>query len=510
MMTIDRIIYNRNRYVTKRCPTKLALFVRESADVSAPLRSPMRILSGDSTTKFLLAAALFLAPSPVKSGSSESDLEIRQSTGTAYDTLCSDVMCIECSVDGGTARYILRTLGKQKLGWMAIGFGRNMGDSPMVVAWPSRGADGEYNSVALSQRKAPFEVMPTPDPHPPFTAKLSITDTYVTVENPQIAFTRDAPPDGMQNIIWAFSHTPPGSDDPDAPISIHHKIGRGMLNLTRIPDIPAGPPPPLPPPPPPVHIDHPHPPPKEDHHDDEKAQDEGESHDDENAEDEGESHDDDAVSGGSTAGFVHGALCTVGFLLVLPSGAIVARYARATGSPRASLLHRLLQFGVAGASIAGGTLAYLFMENHGSSMAHKVGGIGLVLLYVVQCAIGSWVHRIPGESRTGAHGALLAGLGGAIVLLAFFETWLGLVSAGRSTLVWSALLLVSLFVFEKDRVLIDRPRSNRLERPCLVRCRRDDGAAAVWICEGGREGRVRGAGHASSLERRTRGRRGRR
>ncbi|KAH9026558.1 hypothetical protein EDB84DRAFT_1501677, partial [Lactarius hengduanensis] len=59
-------------------------------------------------------------------------------------------MCIECSVDGGTARYILRTLGNQKLSWMVIGFGRNMGDSPMVVVWPSRGADGEYNSVALS------------------------------------------------------------------------------------------------------------------------------------------------------------------------------------------------------------------------------------------------------------------------------------------------------------------------------------------------------------------------
>ncbi|KAH9017323.1 hypothetical protein EDB85DRAFT_2294901 [Lactarius pseudohatsudake] len=323
------------------------------------------------------------------------------------------------------------------LGWIAIGFGRNM-----VVVWPSRGADGEYNSVALSQRKAPYEVMPTPDPHlrsPP--SSRSPIPTCVTVENPQIAFTRNAPPDGMQNIIWAFSRTPPGSEDPGVPISIHHKIGRGVLNLTRIPDIPAKPPAPLPPPPP-VHIDHPHPhPEEEDRHDDEKAEDEGESHDDENAEDEGESHDDDAVSGGSTASFVHGALCTVGFLLVLPSGALVARYAQATGSPRAFLLHRLLQFGVAGASIAGGSLAYLFMDNHGSSMAHKVGGVGLVLLYVVQCAFGSWVHRIPAESRTGARSALLAGLGGAIVLLAFFETWLGLISAGRSTLVWSALLL---------------------------------------------------------------------
>ncbi|KAH9026574.1 hypothetical protein EDB84DRAFT_1502029 [Lactarius hengduanensis] len=188
-----------------------------------------------------------------------------------------------------------------------------MSDGPIV--WPLRGADGEYNSLALSQHKAPYEVT---DPHPPFTAELSITGPYVraplchffvtplrpvqvTVENPQIVFTRN-------NIIWAFSRTPPGSADSDAPISIHHKIGHGMLNLTR-------PPVPLPPPPP-VHPGHSHPhshpEDEDDHYHDEKAEDDsdGESHD----------GDDDAVGGGS-ASFVHGALCTVGFLLVLPSGA---------------------------------------------------------------------------------------------------------------------------------------------------------------------------------------------
>ncbi|KAH9024747.1 hypothetical protein EDB85DRAFT_1986380 [Lactarius pseudohatsudake] len=78
------------------------------------------------------------------------------------------------------------------------------------------------------------------------------------------------------------------------------------------------------------------------------------------------------------------------------------------------------------------TLTYLFMHNHSSSMAPKVGGAGLMPLYVVQCAILSWVRRIPEESRTDVHGALLAGLGGVIILLAFFETWLGLIS-GRPT-----------------------------------------------------------------------------
>ncbi|KAH8997051.1 hypothetical protein EDB83DRAFT_2534312 [Lactarius deliciosus] len=128
------------------------------------------------------------------------------------------------------------------------GFGRNMGDSPMVVVWPSRGADGEYNSVALLQRKV-YEVMPMLDPHPPFAAKLSLTDTHVTVENAKIAFT-------WNNSIWAFNRTP-GSADSDAPISTHHKIGHGMLNPTYIPTIPAEPPVPVPPHPP-VHPGHSH------------------------------------------------------------------------------------------------------------------------------------------------------------------------------------------------------------------------------------------------------------
>ncbi|KAH9020870.1 hypothetical protein EDB85DRAFT_508172 [Lactarius pseudohatsudake] len=55
---------------------------------------------------------------------------------------------------------------------------------------------------------------------------------------------------------------------------------------------------------------------------------------------------DDDEGSGSSASFVHGALCIVGFLLVLPSGALMARSANVTRSPRAFLLHRLLQFGV--------------------------------------------------------------------------------------------------------------------------------------------------------------------
>jgi hypothetical protein len=127
-------------------------------------------------------------------------------------------MCIKCSVQGSTARCTLLSihsraffidlvrrrhpahLGRTQAGLdghvrlflytqtlslthshpgYISGFGRNMGDSAMVVVWPSRGPSGNHDSVTLSQRKAPYEVMPTPDPHPPFVAKLSFTETWV-------------------------------------------------------------------------------------------------------------------------------------------------------------------------------------------------------------------------------------------------------------------------------------------------------------------------------------------
>ncbi|KAH9170944.1 hypothetical protein EDB89DRAFT_2184862 [Lactarius sanguifluus] len=162
------------------------------------------------------------------------------------------------------ARYPAPT-GSQKLGWVANSFGRNMGDSFMVVVWPSHGADGEYNSMVLSQRKARTRscrrrirtLRSTPNSRSPIP-----TSPWRTPNSAQL--------DGMQNIIWAFSRTPRDWRTRMLPISIHHQIGRDMLNLTCISTIPAEPPVPLPP----------SSPKEDDHHYDEKAEDEGESHDD--------------------------------------------------------------------------------------------------------------------------------------------------------------------------------------------------------------------------------------
>jgi hypothetical protein len=95
-------------------------------------------------------------------------------------------------------------------------------------------------------------------------------------------------------------------------------MGRGTLNLTRVSPEPAEPsesPQPSPSTPP-LHQPQP------------------------------EESDEEVEKKGGALSFVHGALCTAGFLLVLPSGALVARYAKVTGSARAFQLHGLLQFGL--------------------------------------------------------------------------------------------------------------------------------------------------------------------
>ena len=79
--------------------------------------------------------------------------------------------------------------------------------------------------------------------------------------------------------------------------------------------------------------------------------------------------------------------------------------------------------------------------------SEQAGSANLLLLYLIKCAFGSWVYQIPVWRRTRVHSMLLAGLGATIVLLAFYQTWLGLIAAGRDTIEWLAPLIVSVLTF---------------------------------------------------------------
>jgi len=152
----------------------------------------------------------------------------------------------------------------------------------------------------------------------------------------------------MQDIIWAFSHTPPGSANASTDISVHHKHGRAVLNLTRrtaSASEDAPPPQPVPAPEPSAEAGH------------SESENEHQGSDASSLPSDvasqstgtpvvGESGAAVATQRGSFASFVHAVLCTSAFLLVIPSGALVVRYAKVTGSSAAFDLHRKLQFGV--------------------------------------------------------------------------------------------------------------------------------------------------------------------
>ena len=138
----------------------------------------------------------------------------------------------------------------------------------------------------------------------------------------------------MQHIIWAFSRSPPESADEDSHISIHHRFGINVLNLTRATT-------------PPVSEDEdsaplPSPAPST------VAGNSSSEEEDKVDADVGKTTRPTVGSGGGGgfASFVHAGLCILAFLIVIPSGALVVRYAKATGSSAAFSLHRYLQFGV--------------------------------------------------------------------------------------------------------------------------------------------------------------------
>ena len=105
-------------------------------------------------------------------------------------------------------------------------------------------------------------------------------------------------------------------------------------------------------------------------------------------------------------------------------------------------------------------------------------------LYVVQCAIEGWIHRIPAERCTGAQGLLPAIMGSTIFMLAFFEKWLGTVSADHNELDWSRLL------FMNPSFSTIRKLTECIGRPGSICSWRYDGAEKVWSAGGGHGGSV--------------------
>lgn len=262
-----------------------------------------------------------------------------------------------------------------------------MANTPMVIVWPN--SDG---TVTISQRKAPAEQMPTVDSSPPRTATLDMAASSLSGTNPKISFT--LPADSNSNdLIWAFSNQNPGSSAKDAVLTIHLNSGPTQIDLsktlaadTKDPTNPVS----------------------------TIAQ----------------------TSSGNTTSptapmsfarplleyekyiVAHGVMMVIGFLGLLPLGAIIARYLR-TFSPFWFKLHWIIQW-VLGAfgvpcvpcaelililflppalpiiitGFALGVTAVNKMPGQHLDDTHKKWGVAIFVLYFFQLGLGAFIHFI--------------------------------------------------------------------------------------------------------------------
>ena len=193
----------------------------------------------------------------------------------------------------------------------------------MVIMWTN--SDG---SITLSQRSAPREVMPTVESNPPFTASIDPSLSSVSGANPKFTYTIPLNSTGVQNIIWAYSTHNPESSSASASIVQHVDAGTSKLNLgntlTSASRNPTNP----------VSIGF-------------SVADPGNAgNSSSNSTNTGDSN--DGTSGIPLASYekmwiAHGILATIGFVVLLPFGSLIARYLRVF-TPYWFTAHWIFQF----------------------------------------------------------------------------------------------------------------------------------------------------------------------
>ncbi|KAG8895682.1 hypothetical protein FRC01_012249, partial [Tulasnella sp. 417] len=284
-------------------------------------------------------------------------------------------LCVNAIVDGDTVTYqLVSQLGSEQLGWMAMGFGSRMPDTPIVVTWPN-----DDGSITLSQRQAPAHIMPTVVDNPAQTATLewdnSIYISGITEPNApsgfqlaenstSIAFTLPLPTASLNAVplIWAYSTQRPSSSAVDATLVQHTNMGTFTIDLTQpMNALPtgtavigtstqaAGPTP------------------------------TGTSS------NSGSTSSDIALSASQRKIRTHGILMSIGFLVLLPLGVFIARYSRTIPflKDKWFTAHWFVQFVLSGPIIfAGWALGYQFAGDVHFQDNHTRAGLALLILYL--------------------------------------------------------------------------------------------------------------------------------
>ncbi|KAF7343078.1 CBD9-like protein [Mycena venus] len=171
-----------------------------------------------------LLCSLFVLVSISSPSHEFNEISKREATG---DSICTTYMCIAAVLNGSTVQYNLTSTGKGGAGWMAMGFGTQMANTPIIIMWEN--PDGY---ITLSQRQASGEVMPTVDANPPRVATL---DTALSTAsfNPTFVYTIHADNDTKQSLIYAFATVNPASSAVSAPLAQHLDFGTIQLDLTK-------------------------------------------------------------------------------------------------------------------------------------------------------------------------------------------------------------------------------------------------------------------------------------
>ncbi|KAH7877682.1 uncharacterized protein C8R40DRAFT_1226448 [Lentinula edodes] len=168
-------------------------------------------------------------------------LQLYQVNALKGDSQCGYLVCVNATVHHDTVTYQM-TARKEKMGWLALGFGRRMAGSDMVVMWRN-----EDDSLTISHRHGYDHTEPVVVEEPLRIAFLPMLQPTVWDSNlnPANTLSFSIPLDKSQwvfkpeknasfeQLIWAYGMTRPASPDPHTTIYGHYAAGMLLLNLEK-------------------------------------------------------------------------------------------------------------------------------------------------------------------------------------------------------------------------------------------------------------------------------------
>ncbi|KAJ3990021.1 hypothetical protein F5890DRAFT_1482717 [Lentinula detonsa] len=309
-------------------------------------------------------------------------LQLYQVAALKGDSQCGYLVCVNATVHHDTITYQM-TARQERMGWLALGFGRRMAGSDMVVMWRN-----EDESLTISHRHGYDHTEPQVVEEPLRTAFLPMLQPTVwdSKLNPANTLAFSIPLDKSQwvykpekngtfePLIWAYGMTRPASPDPHTTIYGHYAAGMLLLNLEK--DLPGTPP-------------------------------------------EGSINDTTLARPSQDASeerlpytthelivLGHGFLVAIGMLVLLPAGALVARWTR-TCTDRWFKLHKLLNYMIALPVILVGWLLgpFAVFEARASHFtdAHQISGVPILVIYLLQLSLGRYIHARRGRPNRATH-----------------------------------------------------------------------------------------------------------